>query len=548
MTRLTRISFLLAGFFALDKGVAILRQIIIARQFGLSAELDAFNVANNVPDLLFALISGGALAMAIIPVLSETLTRSGRETAWRLFSNIGNLAFVATALLAVVIALFAGPLVRAEVGIAPGFGPQQQSLVITLMRINLIATLIFSLSGLVMAGLQANQHFLLPALAPLLYNLGQIFGALVLAPEKGYTLAGVTLPAFNLGVYGLVYGVILGAALHLGIQLPGLLKYKFRWTPEIHLRDAAVRQVLRVLGPRLFTVFTVQLIFIVRDNLASRLTEGSVTALTLGWMIQQVPETLIGTAIATAILPTLSELVTRGEADAFRQTIERAVRIDLGLALPVGAALAVGVGPLVQLAFGFDVGATDLVVWTVRGYLAGLIGHCLLEVASRSFYAQQDAITPLFGSLVNLTLYIGVGSLLYRPLGAPGVSLTDSLAFTAQALFLLALLRVSPARLNGFYRRFFRPAARSGFWGRVMAWLVDQEAMEKRRLSAQFQPEGTLLRAVLAALLAGLVTTGIMRFSVNVLPGWMGAALAMAAGGASALPLVWKEIRILLKF
>ncbi len=260
---LTRISALLAVFFALDKGVAFIRQVIIARQFGFSVELDAFNVANNVPDLLYALISGGALAMAFIPILSATLTTGGRRAAWDLFSRIANLVFMVTAGMSIVVAVIAGPLVQSEIGIAPGFGQQQQGVVIELMRLNLIATLIFSISGLVMSGLQANQHFLMPAISPILYNVGQIFGALVLSPEKGYHIAGITLPAYGLGVHGLVYGVILGAALHLAIQIPALLRYQFHWIPSLGLKTSEVRQVLSMLGPRILTVFFIQLIFLI---------------------------------------------------------------------------------------------------------------------------------------------------------------------------------------------------------------------------------------------------------------------------------------------
>ena len=241
-SKLTKISFLLAGMFFLDKVLAFVRQILIARQFGLSAELDAFNVANNIPDLLFALISGGALAIAFIPVLTQVLSRDGQGAAWKLFSRIANLAFLVTAGLAIIVAIFAGSMVRAEIGIAPGFTTVQQDLVIKLMRMNLIATLIFSISGLVMAGLQANQHFLLPALAPIFYNVGQIIGVTILSPSKGYVLGPITLPAFGLGVQGLVYGVIIGALLHLAIQIPGLVKYNFKWIPSLDLKNEDVRK------------------------------------------------------------------------------------------------------------------------------------------------------------------------------------------------------------------------------------------------------------------------------------------------------------------
>src|SRR5690349_5420137 len=129
LSHLTRTSLLLGFFFLLDKVLAFGRSVIIARQSRLSPELDAFNVANNLPDLLFALISGGALAMAFIPLLSEYLTNKDRAAAWDLFSRVANLAFVVTSVVAVVIAIFADQIVRAQIGIAPGFGPEQQTLV-----------------------------------------------------------------------------------------------------------------------------------------------------------------------------------------------------------------------------------------------------------------------------------------------------------------------------------------------------------------------------------------------------------------------------------
>ena len=409
MSRLTRNTLMLAVLMAVDKGFAILRQVIIARQFSFSSDLDAFNVANNIPDLLFALISGGALALAFIPILTDMLTKHGRRAAWELFSRIANLAFFGTAILAVVVALLAGPMVRSEIGVAPGFSSVQQDVVINLMRLNLIATLIFSISGLVMGGLQANQHFLLPALAPMLYNLGQIFGALVLSPDQPYVIAGFRLPALGLGVYGLVYGVIIGAALHLSIQIPGLIKYNFHWIPKIGLGNPDVRRVLRVMIPRLGVMLCIQLMFVIRDNLASRLAEGSVSSLTYGYMIQQVPETILGTALGIALLPSISELVALEERQKFRETIEKCIRILVGLTFPVAVVLGLGLEPLVKLVFGLDAAQADLMMWVSRAFLLGLMGHTVLEIATRSFYSQQDLLTPFKTALMTLGIYIVMG-------------------------------------------------------------------------------------------------------------------------------------------
>ncbi|MEZ0397344.1 MAG: murein biosynthesis integral membrane protein MurJ [Anaerolineales bacterium] len=509
-SHLTRTSLLLGFLFALDKIVAFLRAIIIARQFRLSVELDVFNVANNLPDLLFALISGGALAMAFIPLLSEYLTNKGYTAAWDLFSRVANLAFLVTASLAVLIAIFAEQIVRAEMGIAPGFESQQQDLVAELMRLNLIATLIFSISGLVMAGLQANQHFLLPAIAPLLYNVGQIFGAVVLSPVDPYEIGPLRLPAFGMGVHGLVYGVILGAVLHLAIQIPGLVRYRFRWTPALDVRNSGLLEALRLIAPRLLTMFGIQLMFIARDNLASRLDQvGAVSSLTYGWMIMQVPETLLGTAIATALLPTLSELAARRQWDAFRQTVEKATRVLIAVTLPIGAVLAAGLRPLIAAVFGFDQAGTALMTWTTRAYMLTLTGYALQEIMARSFYARKEPWVPFRSVLIRLALYLSVGILAIgwlRGIGAPVIALAE-LALTAEALFMLAWLN----------RRLEVP---------ILAWKA-------------------LWRGALAALLGGAIAYALALYLPG--PGYVTALAGMLVGGLAVLPLLWPELRLLFR-
>ncbi|GAP22879.1 murein biosynthesis integral membrane protein MurJ [Leptolinea tardivitalis] len=505
LSQIAKNSAIVAAFFLIDKVIGFLRQIIIVRQFGLSKELDAFNVANNLPDMLFALISGGALAMAFIPVLTQTLTLEGRESAWRLFSRIANLAFIVTAGLAIIIALLSDKLVIWQIGIAPGFERPQQMLVAELMRLNLIATVIFSISGLVLAGLQANQHFILPAAAPVLYNLGQIFGALVLSPTEGYRIGSIQLPAFGMGVYGLVYGVIIGAVFHLLIQVPGLIKYRYHWQPGIHLEDKAVRQVLTILGPRLVTMVFIQLIFIVRDNIASRLSTGSVSALTYGWMFFQFPETFIGTAIGTAMLPSLAELAAKKEWEEFARTIERAVQTLIVLTLPVAFVLGSGLGGVISTAFKFTPEQTDLVLWVTRGYLLGLAGQCVLEVAVRSFYSQKDAITPLWAAGLNLIIFLGLAVGLTSLLGAVGISLADCLAYTSEAVILL--------------------------------WVF------KKRIHQNISFSSSIPRGLAAALIGGLVTTISLLLLQDYTRPLFASLIALVLGGVATLPLLWKEMK-----
>ena len=504
MKHIARASLIVSVFFALDKGLAFIRQAMVARQFGLTYEIDAFNAANNIPDLLSAMISGGALGVALIPVLSEYLELRGLPALWDIFSRILNLAFIVTGTVSLLIVIFAEPLV--EYVIAPGFPAQQQALTIELMRLDLFAIMIFSISGLVMAGLQANQHFLLPAMAPGLYNLGLIFGIAVLAPTEGITIGPITLPAFGMGIQGLVYGVIIGALLHLGIQIPGLIHFKFRWTPAINLHDPGVQKVLRLLGPRVLTMFFLQLFFITRDNLASGLGEGAITALNYGWFIMQVPETLIGTALAIALLPTLSEFIARGEREKYRDTINQSVRILLALTIPAAALLAVGLPTLVDLFFGFDSAGTDLVVMVTRAYLLGLTSHTLLELSARSFYAQQDAKTPLYVAALNAAVFIILAVILSRTLGVVGIALANTIAFTGEALLLLYLLN--------------------------------------RQLPGLLRVGRTLIRVVIASTASAVLVYLLLQLPLPPLLLTIG---SLGVGCMAVAPFIWPEVKLLIK-
>jgi len=508
LSHLTRTSILLAFFFLFDKILAFGRSILIARQFRLSPELDAFNVANNLPDLLFALISGGALAMAFIPLLTEYLTTKGRAAAWDLFSRVANVAFIATAFFAILIAIFAGQIVRSQAGIAPGFGSQQQQLVVELMRLNLIGTIIFSVSGLVMAGLQANQHFLFPAMAPTLYNVGMIIGALIFSPTEAYRIGAFSLPAFGLGVHGLVYGVILGAFLHLLIQIPGLIIYKFRWTPSLNIRDPRLISAIKLISPRLLTMFGIQLMFIARDNFASRLGQvGAVTALTYGWMIMQVPETLLGTAIATALLPSLAEFAAKRDWVTFSATVEKALRVMLALAIPAAAIMAAGLRPLVQVAFHFDEPGTNLLTLTSRIYLLTLAGYVMQETLARSFYARQEPFAPLFGIVIRLGVYISIclaGVTLFQSVGAPVIALAE------MSLLLEAII--------------------------MLLWLNNRVDPPVKVLTA-------VGKGLVAAGICGTLTYAVAVFLPG--PGYITALIGMVVAAILALFLVWSEARLL---
>jgi putative peptidoglycan lipid II flippase len=425
--RLTRSFLLVAFFFGLDKLFALARQVLVARSFGVGPELDAFNAANNLPDLIFAVISGGAMAVAIVPVLTESLDRDGRADMWALFSRLANWAFVITAALAILLAVFSTPLV--EHVVVPGFTAEYKATTASLMRLDLIALLIFSISGLVMGSLQAQKHFFLPALAPILYNAGLIIGVYVLVP------------AF--GIFGLAYGTILGALLHLLIQVPGLVRHGFRWTPSLDFRSPGVLKAARLMGPRIVTVAAIQAIFVTTDFVASGQVAGAITALAYGWLILQVPETVIGSALGTVLLPTLSEIADRGTPAEMRRMVRRALGVILLLTLPVVAAGIPLMETAIRLVFegrAFTADATAMVAAVARLFLLSLPAHAIIETAARTFYARQDARTPLWAAILTAGLFICLCFSLIGIMGFAGVALASTLAFTVETLLLLWLL------------------------------------------------------------------------------------------------------------
>lgn len=497
LTPLARNSLIVAFFFFINKVLAFADTVIVSRIYSDEVGLlDTFNAANNLPDLLFALISGGALAMAFIPLLTEYLTTKDRAAAWDLFSRVANFGFVVTGLFALIVAIFAQQIVDAEIGIAPGFSQEQRTLLAELMRLNLIGTMIFSISGLVMASLQANQHFVMPAIAPSMYNVGQLFGAIVLVPVYG--------------IYGLVYGTIIGAALHLLVQFPMLFKFGFRWTPALDVRHTGLIAAIQLMAPRLFTMAGIQLIFIARDNLASRLDQvGAVTSLTYGWMIMQVPETILGTAIATALLPTLSELAAKQDWKEFGATVERALRILISLTLPIAAVMAAGINPLVRAVFGFDETVSTLLTWTTRAYLATLTGYVIHEVAVRAFYARKEPMVPFYAVMLRLALFFGFGILgitLFPEVGAPIIALAE-FALLIEATILLV-------------------------------WL-------SRKTHEPLQTNSAIVKGLIAAVVGGILTYLIALY----LPGGavVTALIGVVVGGLVALAIVWSEAKIILK-
>ena len=423
-----------------------LRAVAIANEYGTSAELDAFWVAIRLPDLVFQVLAGATLAAAFIPVYASYVARRGDDEAWRLASIVLNWVLLATIALATVVFLAAEWIVPA---MAPGLGeglPNQDELrhdAIFLTRMMLVSPILFAVSGMITGILNARQHFLLPAFAPMLYNLAIIAGAVLLSDRYG--------------VEGLAIGVIVGSGLHLAIQLPALAAAGFRLVPSLNLREPGVQRVLRLMGPRMIGLAAAQVNLVVLTFFASFEGAAAISALNFAWLILLFPVGLFGMSLAMAVFPSLAAQAARGDHGAVREMVASTLRFTMFLSLPAGVAMIFLREPLVRTLLehgSFDEVSSALVSATLLYFAIGLFAHSAIEVLSRGFYALGDTRTPVAFAVGSMILNLVLAAILVGPLGVGGLALALSIAAIVEAGLLLITLH---GRLEG------------GLWTRPLA-------------------------------------------------------------------------------
>lgn len=460
---MVRAALVVMAGFALSNLVGLVRWVLVSRAFGTSAELDAFNAANRLPEFLFNLMAGGALASAFVPTFTEFLIKRKARQAWRLASSIANLVFLALTAAAAA-AWISAP---SWVPLLPFEDPTQIPLTISLLRILLVSSVVFGLSGLLMGILNAHQHFLLPALAPTSLWIGWIIGVLAFVPR--------------MGIHGLAWGAVLGSFLHLAVQIPGLRGRGAMYVPTLGLTDPSVRRVGALMAPRLVGVSVVQLNFIVNVILAAGMPTGSLSAVNYGFTIMLMPQVIIAQAIAIAALPTFSAQAARGDRGQLRLTLARTLRSVLYLSVPATVGLILLRNPIISLLLergSFDEQSTRLVSWALLWYAAGLVGHSVVEVVSRAFYAMQDTRTPVIlgtGAMtLNIVLSVTLAAIFSRNGLMPhgGLALANSASTAIESLGLLILMR---RRLDGLdsarvSRGVLATVASSAVMGVFLAW------------------------------------------------------------------------------
>jgi putative peptidoglycan lipid II flippase len=400
-----------------------IRLLVIGSQFGATRELDAYFAAFRIPDAIFQLVVAGALSAALIPVFAGYRARGQDREAWQLASSVINLVLIALAALSLLMAIFAPAIVPV---VAPGFDAPTTELTVRMTRIMLISPVLIGMGAVVTGVLNSYGRFGAGAVAPLLYNAAIIVAAVVLAPL--------------MGVEGLAVGVAIGSLAHLAIQLPSLATVGQRYDLTIGLGHPGVRRVAWLMGPRMLGLAAGQLNFIVSTVLASGLPEGSLTAYNYAFQLSQIPVGVVGVSIAMALFPTLSADAALGRKGEIRRQVANSLRVLIFVAAILTAFMIVLREPLASVFFQyglFDERSAQQTAGALGFFAIGLVGHIVVHVLARAFYAMQDTRTPVTWAIVAVAINVPLMAWLVGPMGVEGLALALSISAVLEVLGLL---------------------------------------------------------------------------------------------------------------
>jgi putative peptidoglycan lipid II flippase len=411
---------------------------------------DAFFAAFQIPDFFFLTIAAGALGVAFVPVLAEKLHNSNKDAVWKLTSSILNLLTIIMFLAAIVVFIFARPLLQHIV--APNLDPEHLNSAVAIMRLVALNPLLFTLSGVLTSVQQTFGRFFFFAIAPLTYNLSIIFSIYVFKS--------------NLGIVGLGVGALIGAVLQLVVACMGLYGLGFKWRPVINFRSPDFKQVMRNLPARSVDQGIDSINSIVEVNRATLLGHGAVSNYTYATTLMNVPIMLFGTSIATAAFPRLAERLAQNRPDLFHKDFFKIMRTMIWIAMPVVVVSYFGRGYLARLLYGDGAPAVSLIF----GYLTtAIFCRIVYSIISRYYYAQKDTKTPLFVSLFAIGLNIFLAFTLARPTplgyGVAGLALAQSIVAAAEVIVLVAIMLFRDPYLfnKAFWKACMRIISVTGF-------------------------------------------------------------------------------------
>ncbi len=429
--------------------------------------MDAYTVAFQIPDFMFFILVSGALSVTFIPVFNQRLAAGNKKSAWELSTSLLNLLALVTLLTSILIIIFADPLVRFVVG--PGLPESGQALAVSMMRVIAINPFLFAIATVFSSMQQAVGRFAFFALAPVLYNIGIIIGALFFT--HGINLFGVQI--FEGGIMGVALGVVLGSILQLLVSSIGLFGMGFEYRFKIFWKNKGLRQVLRLLPARSLDQGIDYINGIVETNLASRMVTGTVRAYQQATALSYMPINLIGVAISTAAFPKMTERLGQGRPDLFKKELQSVLRVIFWLTLPITVIAYFARGYLV----GFIKEGGDQYIASIFAILViTIIFRSIYHISARSFYAQQDTKTPLYISLFTISLNIALAIWLSMGLTMGVYGLAWAAVITS-CTEVIVLFYIMSKRIKGLFDAPFvhavaRMASATGFMALVTYVMV----------------------------------------------------------------------------
>ncbi len=404
--------------------LGVIRDRILAGQFGASTTLDIYYAAFRIPDLIFNLIVLGALSAGFVPIFTGLIRdftcenkkdcdpTSRNKEAWDLANNISNFLFIGLAGLSAIGIIFAPVLTRL---ITPGFGPDEQAMTTALTRVMFLSPLFLGISGVLGGILQSFKRFFMYSLAPIFYNIGIIIGALYFVNWWG--------------LYGLAWGVVLGAFMHMAVQIPSVYHLGFRYRLKIVWRDLNTRKIGRMMVPRTLSLAISQINLVIITVIASGLSSGSLSIFNLANNLQSFPIGIFGISFAIAAFPALSESAFNKEK--LTANFSQTMRQILFFIVPATVLIITLRAQIIRVVLGtgaFDWQDTISTMNTLGFFALSLFAQATMPLLIRVFYARHNSSTPFYLGLFTVVLNIGLSFILGSTMGVAGLALAFSIA------------------------------------------------------------------------------------------------------------------------
>lgn len=411
----------------LSRILGLVRDRLLSMEFGAGAELDAYFTAFKVPDFIFNILVLGVLSASFVPVFIERKRKHSKEDAMSMANSVLNLIGISLVVLAILCYFFAPQLVAI---LSSGESVAQQVETVKYTRVMLFSLFFFGISNVMAGLLHAHKKFMVYALAPIMYNVGIIFGIIALVPM--------------FGVLGLTYGVVLGSFLHLIVQVPAVAQTGFSYKPLLDFKHPGVIEILKLMPPRALALGLTQINVFISFAIASQVGEGAKTVWQFADNLQHFPINIFGVSLALAAFPAFSEAMADNDMDKFKRCFSDNFRRILFFVIPVSIATLLLRAQIVRLIYGageFDWTDTILTAQTLGAFALSMFAQAVIPLLARSFYAKQDTKTPVVVSIIAMVVNIVLALALAPIWGVIGLALAFSIAALLQMVLLLAILR-----------------------------------------------------------------------------------------------------------